>query len=101
MNSSPPPAADGALHQQREGERADEDAQHQLVAAVRHELAQHARRELAGGELESDDGDREDDAGDGDDAAGDGLEHALRALGAAAEQPPDVAASVSPTMSSL
>lgn len=79
--------ADGPQDQQRVGERADEDREHRLVDPVGDEASEHARRELAAGELEGDDRHGEDRPGHGDEASGDRREHAPRAFGAAAEQP--------------
>ena len=79
--------ADAAQHHQRVGERAQEDAEGKLVAAVAGEVAQQPRPHLAGGQGERGDGDREHRAGDADRGRGHRAEQGPRAGRATVVQP--------------
>ena len=77
---------DRAQHHQAVGEDADEGAEHDLGRPVAHEVAQHARRVLAGRQRQRHHGDREDHAGDRHHRGRDGRQHRARAGGVGAEQ---------------
>jgi hypothetical protein len=67
--------ADGAQHDQRIREHTDEVTEHELIAAVSHEVAQHARRVLARGLRDGDQRQREAEPRDRDHRARDRREH--------------------------
>ena len=78
--------ADRLQDDQRVHEGPHEDAQGHLGAPVAQERAEHARRELAAGELERHDRDREDQPGEAEHRGRDRREDGLCGRGAASER---------------
>ena len=76
-----------AQHHQRVGEGAEEDAEHELIAGVAHEVAQQPRPHLVRGERQRRDGDGEGGAGHPDGGGGHRAEQRPCPLGAPGPAP--------------
>ena len=72
---------DGSQNKKAIDESADEGTQDHLVAAIAHEVAQHAGPELGRGELQGQHGDRERQSGDRDHRTRDGGKNSPGAFG--------------------